>query len=108
MIETKVSAWLFERDVIETDDFSKAPVYLSESSKGAAKEDETMATQIQIDTIEARRVNDVAREMMVGGVTLSAEQSDEISDAGHQWIRDRLGLVTDGERDDGSIRYVAR
>ena len=43
-----------------------------------------MATEMQMATIGARRVDDVAREMMVHGVTLTEEQW---SDSAAQWLR---------------------
>lgn len=53
-----------------------------------------MATDEQMATIEARRVDDTAREMMDEGVTLTWEQADEIGDEGASWLKSRLGLVS--------------
>mgnify|MGYP003406173510 FL=1 len=52
-----------------------------------------MATQIQIDTIRARRVDAIAREMMAYGVGLTHEQADDLGDEAIDWLRTRLGLV---------------
>lgn len=61
------------------------------------------ATKIQIETIQARRVDDTAREMMRDGVVLTHEQADQIGDEGHAWIRTRLGLVQ--ATDDVGVTY---
>ena len=60
-----------------------------------------MATTEQMDTIEHRRIDDTAREMQRMGVTLTWDQSDEIGDAGHGWLRDRLGLAKSATDEDG-------
>lgn len=62
-----------------------------------------MATRDQIETIEHRRIDDTAREMMRAGLQLTWAQADEIGDAGAQWLRDRLGLVH--EKDDRGVTY---
>lgn len=53
----------------------------------------TIATETQIATIRARRVDDTARAMMVGGVTLTHEQADDLGDEAIGWLRSRLGLT---------------
>lgn len=51
-----------------------------------------MATRAQIETIEARAYDDVAREMASEGLELSYEQADAIGDDGIAWLEQRLGL----------------
>lgn len=58
-----------------------------------------MATVEQMVTISARRVDDVAREMMVHGVHLTHEQRAEIGDSGASWLRTRLGLCSASDED---------
>lgn len=50
------------------------------------------ATEAQIATIRARRVDDVARAMMVDGVVLSHDQADELGAEALGWIGSRLKL----------------
>lgn len=59
----------------------------------------TAATESQLATIRARRVDDTAREMMEAGVTLTHEQADELGDEACDWMSRRLGLqmTTDSE-----------
>lgn len=51
-----------------------------------------MATSEQMNTIRARAVNVVSREMMEEGVNLSHAQADEIGADGLDWLAQRLGL----------------
>lgn len=39
-------------------------------------------------------------------MALSWVQADQISDSGHQWIKDRLGLIVDPDGD--GMSYVPR
>jgi len=50
-------------------------------------------TKAQMDTIEHRQMNDVTREMLDDGVTMTHDESDEIGAAGRGWLRTRLGLI---------------
>ena len=50
------------------------------------------ATETQLATIRARRVDATARAMMVEGFTLTFAQADEIGDEGLAWIAWRLSL----------------
>lgn len=50
------------------------------------------ATETQIATIRARRVDDTARAMMTAGVMLTHEQADDLGDECLDWLRSRLGL----------------
>ena len=50
------------------------------------------ATEAQLATIRARRVDATARAMMVDGVTLTHAQAAELGDECLDWIADRLGL----------------
>ena len=52
-----------------------------------------MATKDQMATIDAQRVDDVARDMARDGVDLSYSQADRIGDTGLDWLRTRLGLT---------------
>jgi hypothetical protein len=52
-----------------------------------------MATPIEIDTIEARRVDDTTRQMMAEGVSLSWAQVDALGDEAIDWLTRRLGLT---------------
>ncbi len=61
----------------------------------------TAATETQIATIRARRVDDTAREMMRAGVTLSHEQADDLGEEAMDWMRSRLGL--DVETTDAAV-----
>jgi hypothetical protein len=63
----------------------------------------TAATDEQMATIRARRVDDVAREMMTSGVTLSWAQADDLGDEATDWISSRLGLRA--ETTDRGITY---
>ena len=57
------------------------------------------ATEIQIATIRARRVDDTARAMMASGVTLTHDQADDLGDEAMSWLTSRLGLrVTETDR----------
>lgn len=57
------------------------------------------ATETQIATIRARRVDDTARAMMAEGVMLTHEQADDLGDEAMGWITRRLGLrVTETDR----------
>jgi hypothetical protein len=51
-----------------------------------------MASKAQMEAIEARAYNDVAREMASEGLELSYEQADSLGDDGIAWIEQRLGL----------------
>ena len=53
----------------------------------------TTATEEQIATIRARRIDAVARAMMTGGVTLTHEQADDLGEDGVDWLKTRLGLT---------------
>lgn len=62
-------------------------------------EDQEWATREEIDTIRARRVDDVARNIMRTGIMLTHRDADALGDDGLDWIRQRLGLsVTETER----------
>ena len=50
------------------------------------------ATETQLATIRARRIDATARAMMAEGVTLSHDQADELGDESLGWIAGRLGL----------------
>jgi hypothetical protein len=50
------------------------------------------ATKKQLDTIQARRFDDVARSMMDTGVVLTFDQADELGDEALDWLEKRLGL----------------
>lgn len=63
------------------------------------------ATAEQMATIEAMRVDDVARAMIRAGVSLTWEQVDSLSDEQRDWITRRLGLVRDS--DDRGAHYAA-
>lgn len=54
--------------------------------------DTNTATEAQLDTIRTRAVNDEARAMMAGGVTLTHEQADELGGEALDWMRYRLAL----------------
>lgn len=57
-----------------------------------------IATETQIATIRARRMDDTARAMMIDGVMLTHEQADALGEEAMGWLRSRLGLrvtVTD-------------
>lgn len=58
----------------------------------AATSPAAQATDTQLATIRARRIDDNARAMMVDGVTLTHAQAAELGDDGLAWIADRLGL----------------
>lgn len=66
----------------------------------------TTATEQQMATILARRVDDVAREMMATGVRLSWAQRDEIGDEASDWLRRRLGLTV--TTDEAGVTYAAQ
>lgn len=55
-------------------------------------ENMSTATATQIETIRARRVDDVAREIMRSGVTLSHEQADALGGEALAWMASRLSL----------------
>ena len=63
-----------------------------------------MATAEQIDTIEAMRVDDVAREMMAVGVNFTWDEVDSLSGECEDWLSSRLGLRA--ESDDTRVRYA--
>jgi len=63
-------------------------------------------TKAQMDSIDHRRIDDTTREMMVDGVTMTHDESDEISDAGHSWLETSLGLVS--ESTDEGMAYSPR
>lgn len=61
--------------------------------------EDKFATETQIATIRARRVDDTARAMMAQGVTLTHKQADDLGDEATDWIAARLGLrVTETDR----------
>jgi hypothetical protein len=63
------------------------------------------ATEIQIATIRARRVDDTARAMMADGVTLTHEQADDLGDETMSWLSSRLGLTV--RETDSGVECVA-
>lgn len=60
------------------------------------------ATEAQLSTIRARAVNDEARAMMAGGVTLTHEQADALGQEALAWVGGRLGLNV-AETDSGVV-----
>ena len=52
----------------------------------------TFATETQIATIRARRVDNVARDMMANGVMLTHDQAYDLGDEAMGWLSSRLGL----------------
>lgn len=66
----------------------------------------TMATRRQMATIRHQRIDDTARAMMDGGVTLTWRQRDDIGDACSDWLVRRLGLTATTTED--GVRYEPR
>ena len=46
-----------------------------------------------IQTIKTRAINNMAREMMTSGFTLTHKQADDLGDEAMDWVRTRLGLT---------------
>lgn len=65
-----------------------------------------MATEQQLATIRARRVDDTAREMMQYGVSLSWEEAEAIGDEGCDWLARRLDLSK--ASDEEGVHFVVR
>lgn len=63
-----------------------------------------MATEQQLATIRARRVDDTARAMMRDGVTLTWDEAGIVGDEACDWIARRLGLAT--STDEAGVHFA--
>jgi hypothetical protein len=65
-----------------------------------------MATEQQLATIRARRIDDTARDMMQFGVSLSWEEAEAIGDEGCDWLARRLDLTKAADQE--GVHFVVR
>lgn len=63
-------------------------------------------TAQQLATIQARRVDDTAREMMRDGVSLTWDEAGVVGDEACDWIARRLGLAK--TTNDAGVHFVVR
>jgi hypothetical protein len=91
-----------EADRLDTDEQNDRYEFSGESESGAewtvrleGRPDSGLApdaTEAHLATIRARRVDDVARDMMTRGLTLTHEQADALGQDAIDWMAGRLRL----------------